>query len=343
MRRIEQGAILDPFDRLKRRAPVVVLASLFAGRRNAFVVGEGERGPPDAIFEIGSITKTFTALLLAEMVDRGEVSISDPLSKFVPDGDANPALRAISLRDLATHTARLQRVPRDLLWQALRNRANPYAGYDRHRLEHALGRIRQRRGIGRRFRYSNFGFAALGYVLERASGVDYGQLVVRRVCEPLGLASTSPTPWDGHATRYLPGHKKIGKAVSAWELSSFAPAGVLKSSAADMLTYLEAHLQPEGAALANALQEVQMPKVQIKRGRLAVGLGWLIVNRRGEELVWHNGATGGFSSFVGFNRRSGAALVALANARVAGPLTRLGLNALARLSSEGGPASGLAA
>lgn len=102
-----------------------------------------------------------------------------------------------------------------------------------------------------------------------------------------------------------------------------------------MLTYLRAHLASEGTALHAAFDEVQRPRVQIKKDRLAVGLGWLIKTGEDRRLVWHGGGTGGFSSFAGFNRDADAALVALANGRVVGPLTRLGVKALKGLSASG--------
>jgi D-alanyl-D-alanine-carboxypeptidase/D-alanyl-D-alanine-endopeptidase len=98
-----------------------------------------------------------------------------------------------------------------------------------------------------------------------------------------------------------------------------------------MLTYLHAHLHPEGSSLRDALRAVQRPRVEIKKNRAAIGLGWLIMTRRNQEVVWHNGGTGGFSSFAGFRPRAGVALVGLANARVAGPLTRMGLRAMEEL------------
>jgi serine-type D-Ala-D-Ala carboxypeptidase/endopeptidase len=320
------------FEHLTGRAPVVVLGIL-RDDRDEVVVVEGSQGvSEESIFEIGSVTKTFTALLLAEMCDRGEVALSDPVSRFLPKRGIASGIREITLLDLATHTARLPGVPRDLLWEAFRNRSNPYARYHRGRLEEALTRVRNRRGVGRRFRYSNFGFAVLGHALEKAAGVPYDELVIRRICEPLGLTSTSSAS-SGHGGRYLVGHRRIGKPVVAWDLASFGPAGVLKSSAHDMLTYVQAHLRPEHPALTNAVGEVQTPRVHIKRGRAAIGLAWLIMIRGGQSVVWHNGGTGGFGSFVGFNPRAGIGLVALANARMAGPLTRIGLRTLEQLAN----------
>jgi serine-type D-Ala-D-Ala carboxypeptidase/endopeptidase len=199
------------FERLRRKTPVVVLGTLVEGRREVVVVGESQGGLEESIFEIGSITKTFTALLLAEMCDSGEVALSDPLSKFISSMTRDNGIREITLLDLATHTARFPRVPRDLMWEALSNRSNPYARYHHDRLIEAVRHFRSRRGIGRRFRYSNFGFALLGYALEQAAGIRYDELIARRICGPLGLTSTSPSPSAQQASLYLTGHKRIGK------------------------------------------------------------------------------------------------------------------------------------
>ena len=307
------------FEALARRAPVVMVGTSIRGRRE--IRARGEAPGSDPVFEIGSVTKTFTALLFAEMCERGEVSPTDPLAKFVPT--LSGGARDITLSELATHHAGLPKVPRDLLWQAVRAHSDPYAGYEQARLESALGHARVKRG---RFRYSNLGFAALGHALAIAGGTAYEDLVAERICEPLGLTSTTTIAGE----RDLAGHKRIGKPVPDWELASFGPAGALRSSVEDLLTYLEAHLDP-GGPLAGPLEEVQKPRVQIRKDRLAIGWSWLILTRRGRTVAWHGGGTGGFSSFVGFDRDRGVALVALANARVASPLTRAGARTLEEL------------
>lgn len=320
------------FERLERKAPALVVGTLVDGKRDVAVLGGGTEAARDSIFEIGSITKTFTALVLASMVDRGEVALSDPVSKFglvVPEGVRS---REITLLDLATHTARLPGVPRDLRWKALRDSSNPYADYDYARLDAALMGLRKRSRIGEKSRYSNFGFAVLGRALEKAAGVSYEELVQVRVCEPLNLRDTFSDPTPDQVRRYLPGHKKKGSPVPHWDLASFGPAGALKSTIDDMLTYLEDHLEPEGQPLGAALREVQTSHFAMKKGRLEIGLAWMLVMRRGNTIVWHNGGTGGFSSFVGFDPRARVGVAALANARVAGPLTRLGLKKLQDLT-----------
>jgi D-alanyl-D-alanine-carboxypeptidase/D-alanyl-D-alanine-endopeptidase len=312
---------------------MVVVGIEERGERQLTHLGDGGEDVLGTLFEIGSITKTFTALLLADMVERGEVRFSDPVSTFLPEPVSNPALSEITLLNLASHTARLRRLPRDLWWRALRNLRDPYAGYDIPRLEASLTTIKARSQIGRKFHYSNFGFAILGHVLANAGGLAYEDLIVKRVCEPLGLSATSASPVGDTRDRYAQGHKKRGRPMQPWNLAAFAPAGVLKSSAEDMLNYLRAHIDPDSTPLADGLRAVQIPRLQIRRGRLAVGLAWLIDTRKKREVIWHNGGTGGFSAFAGFNPRARVGLVALANARVAGRLTRIGLRALEQLGS----------
>jgi D-alanyl-D-alanine-carboxypeptidase/D-alanyl-D-alanine-endopeptidase len=318
------------FEGLTRRAPTVVVGTLIGDETEVVVLGD-PHASRDSIFEIGSITKTFTALLLARMCEEGEVELSDPLSKFIPRAPSASEARDITLLDLATHTARLPGLPRSLLLEALLNRSNPYARYDYDRLEEALAHLRLKSRPGERFRYSNFGFAALGHALEKVTGVRYGELLVSRVCEPLGLEDTSPAPPGAKTARCLSGHRKVGRPAARWDLASFAPAGVLKSTVDDMLVYLRAHLDPDRTPLAEPLRRVQSPHFQVKKERVAIGLAWMIVTRKDRTFVWHNGATGGFSSFAGFSPNGGIALVALANARVAGRLTRIGVRGLEEL------------
>lgn len=324
------NSLLDLFASIARRAPVVGVAVDVNGQTQVSAMGDEDARVIDALFEIGSITKTFTALLLADMAERQEVRLSDPLSKFLAID--NPVLARVKLLDLATHTARFPSLPRDLLWQAFWNRGDPYSGYDTVRLQRSLASVKQRKGSGTKFRYSNFGFATLGYALSTAVAIPFEELILDRVCKPLGMSATSPAPQGDLERRLMQGYKRSGQPVVPWDLASFAPAGILKSSPRDMLTYSRAHLDPSGLPLESALRDVQTPRVHVRKGRVSIGLGWIITSNRETALIWHNGGTGGFSSFAGFSPSAGVSLVALANARVAGALTRIGSRALERLS-----------
>src|SRR5262245_40824979 len=173
-------------------------------RRAGLVVGVRVRGQagvwhrgrlPDGagtIFEIGSITKTFTTTLLADMAREGIVALDDPVQRHLPDGVRLPVRgRPITLEDLATHRSGLPRLPTGLLWPALtRDRRDPCAKLDDVRLAAAVGATRPRRDPGRKVAYSNYGMGLLGHVLALRAGSTYEQLVRARICEPLGLVDT---------------------------------------------------------------------------------------------------------------------------------------------------------
>jgi CubicO group peptidase (beta-lactamase class C family) len=280
--------------------------------------GEGvaTRLTADSVFEIGSVTKTFTALLLADVVSRGEVRLEDPIGLYLPPGVSAPSRgeREITLLDLVTHTSRLPRVPRRILWRFW-DLENPYAGFGVDDLHAEIARARVKRSIGRRFRYSNLGFGLLGYLLSRAAGQDYEGLVRERICVPLGLSSTAVTIDGDLRSRLVQGHRRGGKPVGTWELSSLAGAGGLRSSAADLLRYVEAHLRPAGTPLEAALEAVQVPHHSLREGKVAIGLAWMIMTKGERSSLIHTGGTGGYSTFAGFDRQANVAAVVLVNSR----------------------------
>jgi CubicO group peptidase (beta-lactamase class C family) len=288
----------------------------------------GER----TLFEIGSVTKTFTTTLLAEMVVRGEVALDDPIDRYLTQGVRRRARahRPITLRALATHSAGLPRLPRGLLLTAIRHGEDPYAGYTLERLEQALSRTKPRRIA--RFRYSNFGFALLGRALEKAVGVPYEDLVVNRICRPLGLEDThfSHPPDD---SRWGSGHHRR-HPVPTWDLSAFAAAGGLRSSAADMMRYLRSNAHPGQTPLAEALELAHRPQRRVRRGRVEVCLGWMrIRTESGRPATWHNGGTGGFRASVAFDLD--AEVAALSNSRLGRALDVSTLRLLDQLVAEG--------
>jgi D-alanyl-D-alanine-carboxypeptidase/D-alanyl-D-alanine-endopeptidase len=260
-----------------------------------------------AVFEIGSVTKTFTGILLADLAQEGVVSLDDSIARFIP----GEPLRAVNVLDLATHTAGLPRLPRALLVKALVGDPDPYAGYGSDRLERAALSARGTQTPGERWRYSNFGFALLGLALARAAGEPYERLVARRILEPLGMQATG---FDRQPT--VTGHDRFGAPVPAWDLAAVAPAGGLRSTLADMEIYLEAQLHPDRTPLAAAILAAHEPRRPIRGGprRLRgarIGLAWITSDHDGARVTWHNGGTGGFGTFLGFAPETGRGVVAL--------------------------------
>jgi D-alanyl-D-alanine-carboxypeptidase/D-alanyl-D-alanine-endopeptidase len=287
---------------------------------------------PESIFEIGSITKTFTGTLLALMAHEGLVALDDPVNRHLPDGVRVPSRgREITLEDLASHRSGLPGLPRGLLRRALwPDRRDPYARWDAARLEAAVPRSRPRREPGRRPAYSNYGFGLLGYVLARLAGTSYEDLVRERICRPLGLADTRIETPEADRRRLAEGHDRRGRPVPHWHLAALAGAGGLRSTAADLLAYMRLHEMGSEDPLAAAAAETR--RARISRGRMSIGLGWMSLApgwKLRRRVFLHEGGTGGFRSFAGFAPDEGVAVVVLANQ--ARPVGRFGLGVLAAL------------
>jgi D-alanyl-D-alanine-carboxypeptidase/D-alanyl-D-alanine-endopeptidase len=299
-------------------APGVACAVAAGGERWIDCAGEAAEGRPvveHAVFDIGSLTKVFTGILLADMANAGEVALEDPLRRFFPELAAEGAGR-LTLLDLATHTAGLPRIPprlrRRLLASALAGHrdlvADPYADLTSDDVVAAVaGAHRARPG----FRYSNLGFAALGLALSRAAGAPYEILVEQRVCEPLGLRDTAFRPREGRARAQ--GHDRLGRSTPSWRTGAMAPAAGLTTTAPDLLLFAEAAMRPADTALSSAVRAAQQPRRPASKGD-RIGLGWLIRRAGGRDVVWHNGGTGGFGSCLAVDCEGGAAVGLLANA-----------------------------
>jgi CubicO group peptidase (beta-lactamase class C family) len=226
-----------------------------AGRRSGLVVGVRvgresgfwHRGAlpdgPSSIFEIGSVTKTFTATLLADLAREGVVAFDDPVQRHLPDGVRLPVRgREITLEELASHRSGLPRLPKGLLLPALtRDRRDPYAKLDDARLAEAVSATRPRREPGRKIAYSNYAMGLLGHVLALRAGTSYEGLVRSRICEPLGLRDTWIEIPERERGRLATGHTWRGRPTSPWHLAALAGAGGLRSTAADVLAFLDLH------------------------------------------------------------------------------------------------------
>ena len=312
-----------------QHAPAAVGAAIRGAAQSVAVAGDRlrparahrdrDRRPvgPDTLFALGSLTKTFTTLLLAELTARGEVSYDDPIDAHLPSGvTTRPGPDAPrTLVDLATHTAGLPRLPRNLYLRGLRHWwTDPYAAYrpvDLYRATARLPRHRRRTTI----RYSTFGVGLLGQLLANATGTGYAELLAERVLRPLGMRDTLVPDEATLAERAAHGHR-YGRPFPHWHFDALAPSGALYSTAADMLRYLRAQLHPAtlaSASLASAVVDSQWPRRAHPRGQKVVGLGWDIRVVEGRTLLWHTGAAGGFTAFAGFSPDADAGVVVLAN------------------------------
>jgi CubicO group peptidase (beta-lactamase class C family) len=215
--------------------------------------------------------------------------------------------RSITLHDLSTHSSGLPRLPSNLFGKP-KDSANPYAGYSVDDLYEFLSGYTLPRDPGSEFEYSNLGAGLLGHVLAHRAGTDYESLIRNRITQPLGMPDTGITLSSSMTQRRAMGHNAFLAPVANWDFSALAGAGALRSSANDMLTFLEAFLGYKESPLAPAMKamfEVRRPEDKIK-----TGLGWFILG----DAAWHGGGTGGFASFVGCDLKERIGVVVLANA-----------------------------
>ncbi len=278
-------------------------------------------------FEIGSITKVFTGILLADMVERGEVRLDQPVAELLPPGVQVPSRngRQIQLVDLATHSSGLPRMPDNF---APGNPADAYRTYSVASFYDFLRRHELRRDIGVEAEYSNLGVGLLGHALALRAGTSYESVVTARILEPLKMTSTKVTLSAADLARLAPGHSVSGEPVPRWDLSEpMAGAGALRSTADDMLAFLAANLTPpEGGTLRSAIRRAQTPHFTGPGGEQA-GLGWGMSVLKGDRhVLTHTGGTGGYITFVALDPERRLGVVVLRN-QIANS-SRLGLHLL---------------
>lgn len=300
------------------RAMGLVIATI-DGEGSRKVAARGKAAVPverpldgDTVFEIGSITKVFTSLLLADMIERGEVKADDPVSKYLPEGVTVPSRggKQITLLDLSQHVSSLPRMP-DQFKPA--DPMNPYADYDAPKLYGFLSRTTLTRDIGEKYEYSNVGVGLLGHALARQAGTSYEELLRKRILDPLGMKSTSITLSDDQRKRLAVGHNEQLEPVKNWDLDALAGAGAIRSTANDMLTFAAAHLGLKKSPLDAAIARMRGSRRPTGAPGLDIAMAWHILNKTGTDLYWHNGGTGGYRSFLGFDLEGKRGVVILCN------------------------------
>jgi serine-type D-Ala-D-Ala carboxypeptidase/endopeptidase len=271
----------------------------------------------DSIFEIGSITKTFTAILLADMSARGEVALDDPISKYLPRSVKTPVVngKEITLEQLSRHTSGLPRLPSNM---KPKDPSNPYADYTVAQLYAFLNGYKTTRPFGVTTEYSNLGVGLLGHILALRAGTDYETLVRARILGPLKMDSTAITLTPAMRERMTTGHYQR-VAVPFWDLPTLAGAGALRASTNDMLKYLAANIGfKTGLAATSDVTTLLAAMQRTHRNTTespdqGIGLGWMLNNSFEQKIVAHGGGTGGFLTFVAFEPQRKRGVVVLSN------------------------------
>ena len=311
------AAVLERGELAAAKRGGVTIGVVVHGARRILSYGDAK---PDSVFEIGSLTKTFTGLALAQMAAQKKVRLDEPVRALLPASAAlAPASGAeITLVDLSAQRSGLPRLPDNL---SPTDPSNPYAEYD----QKALYAFMARHGVARppkpEFGYSNLGVGLLGDALASRAGSTYEALLQSQVTGPLGMRATAITLSPAMRARFVAGHDSDHLPARAWDLGALAAAGALKSTAQDMLTYLEAQLHPEhlpAAARATAERKTLAAAIRASHELQAdvgdgmhIALNWFRVDATGS--FWHNGGTGGHSAFALFNPEKDLAVVVLSN------------------------------
>jgi CubicO group peptidase (beta-lactamase class C family) len=321
----------------------VVIGVTLHGTRRILVYGPVKE---DSIFEIGSISKTFTGLILAQMVAQHKVKLDDAVRDLLPPGTvAKPDGMEITLLDLATHRSGLPRMP-DNFHPA--DPQDPYADYRAANLYEFIGKHGVNKAANTAFNYSNVGLGLLGQALANRATMTYPALLRAEITGPLKLNDTLVRLTPEQEKRFAQGHTAQHQAARAWNLDAIAGAGAIRSTASDMLAYLEAQLHPNSVrhatestaagapseTLASALEMSQQLRADALPG-MKIGLAWLFETKTGN--YWHNGGTGGYSSYAFFNPKEDYAAVVLFNTTLGSDgsfADRLGEHIAERLSGK---------
>jgi D-alanyl-D-alanine-carboxypeptidase/D-alanyl-D-alanine-endopeptidase len=313
----------------------IVVGLVDAGGRRVISRGHlargDERAPDgDTLFELGSITKVFTSLLLAISVERGEVGLDDPLVKHLPPGTTAPSVdgRPITLRDLATHTSGLPRVPKNL---EPKDPKDPYAEYTVEMMYAYLAGAVLEQKPGTKYSYSNLGAALLARALMVRTNKTYAELVRERITEPLGMSNTWVDVSPERQASLAPGHTQALEPAPYRTRQAMIGNGGIISSANDVLTFLSASSGLVETPLAPAFHTIEAEQLPIGEHG-SVGLGWHLLRREAGVVVWHNGGTGGFRTFAAYDRQARQAVVVLANVSTPEGVDDIGVHLIA-----GGP------
>lgn len=263
----------------------------------------------NSVFEIGSITKVFTGIMLADEVIQQRMQLDDKLYTYIPS--QSEAAQQISLVQLSTHSSGAPRLA-DNFWATCKDTKNPYACYGEKELNAYLDEMKLKSVPGTRYSYSNVGTGILGNILCKQHGTSYENLVKKRVCEPLKMDHTTITFSDFHKRNLATGYSQ-GKPVGNWDfLDATAGQGALRSTLSDMMKFMRYNLEPNGE-LKEAAELASQVHFTDKRSGQMMGLGWHIGGFNGQKYLEHTGGTGGYRSFLGIIPGTDTGVIVLSN------------------------------
>lgn len=320
-------------DRIDRdQANIGIAVAVIEGGKTRFIShGTLSRADPIPVdeftaFEAGSITKVMTSLVLAQLALEGRIDLDAPILDYLPAGTMLPEAdgRSISAFDLASHMSGLTGLPETIIESGI---DNPYSGYGGADLMAWLRQQQLAHPIGETFEYSNVGIALLGQAIEHVTSQSYAEVIAERVFAPLGMTGSSLSLSAEKPQGMAIGHDAAGEVVSYWDFDAVAPAGALVTSASDLAKFIAAASGAEETALRPAFDKM-LERTRPIDETVSIGLGWIVTTTDSGEIVWHNGQTGGFRSFAGFDRNSGNGVVVLSNMVTEAGIEDIGMHLL---------------
>lgn len=302
------------------KAQSLSVAVIHRNKINTFFYGETRKGNntlPDAntIYETGSITKTFTATLLADLVNKGQISLEESIATYLPDSVANnPALKDISFQMLANHTSGLPRLASNWNSSENFNEEDPYANYSRDDLFSFLVNFEPENTPGTTYEYSNVGYGLLGELLSLVTEKTYMQLVTDHILKPLEMTSTT-NQLDSEDGNVAPPYNAEGQPGAFWNFQALSGAGSLSSTLNDLLRYTIAQLTYPETDIQKSMNLTKQFTFFVPPNS-DIGLGWHMSMIEGVTAYHHTGQTGGSNCFIGFVPDEKSVVILLSNSSI---------------------------
>jgi CubicO group peptidase (beta-lactamase class C family) len=273
----------------------------------------GQLPSSKSLYEIGSITKTFTGILLAKAVTENKISLNDPVNKHLPKNIplisfGNDTLKIVHL---ANHTSGLPALPDNFDTTSL---ANPYKNYDEKKLLEYMKHASLHHKPGEKFEYCNLAVGLLGYILQKVNKMPFEKMVTNFITSKAGMTSTKQFLTNKDSALFVQGYDESFTAQSQWDFKSLTSAGSLRSNTEDMLKYAALNLKVTDDQLQKAIDLSHT--ATFDAGQQKIGLNWFIQNWGWGQLLFHGGATGGYRSLLAINPKTNNAVIVLSNTAI---------------------------
>ena len=294
--------------------PSVAIALIDSSGTYYFNFGKTEKGgkyvDENTIYEIGSISKVFTGVLLAQQILDGDLSMDDEINELLPDSIRVPFIgeTEITIGSLTDHTSGLPRMPNNF---TPANPNNPYADYSINQMYQFISSYQPTREVGSEYEYSNLAQGLLGHLLAKHKNMSYEKLMIQVIADPLEMYDTRIEFTEGMKENLALGHSG-GKVVENWDIPTLAGAGAIRSSTIDMARFISANLGYINIPVTDAMKLSHKVRHD-KAGTMSVAMAWHIKKGANGDVIWHNGGTGGYRAFTGFVKDTGKGVVLLTN------------------------------